>query len=263
MQIDALVHHPLSRAALRSVVPRSYRLGSEARLHFAEDWDEILGRAKKDITSVGVVDPSVGSGSVGHSHEQLDRLRRLLEEFRVVLFLQQDALDPGLLQALGRMGYRLILTQGMDDDRGALENALASAASRTLLDRAREHLKDHLSPPALDLLLATLSSWSPGTDGEGLAKELAMDSEELRRNLAEGALPPPRECIAWGRLFFAMGLAEIRGGTVSRLAYRVGYGDHSSLCRLCRRLTHRPATQLFSPRGWEVAIKTLVNRLAS
>jgi hypothetical protein len=259
MQIDALVYQPVSRAALRSVIPRSYQPGSPARLHFAEDWAEFLARAEEGITQVGVVDPAIDTAVV--SHEQLLRLRRLLGEARIILYFNRDTLDPGLREALGMLGYRLILTQGVDDDRASLENALAAAASRTLLDRAREHLEDHFPPPALDLFLATVSGWSPGIDGEGLAKGLAMDSEELRRSLAEGALPLPRECLGWGCLFFALGMAEIHRETVSRLAYRVGYGDRSSLCRLCRRLTHLPATELFAPGGREAAVAALEKRL--
>jgi AraC-like DNA-binding protein len=98
-------------------------------------------------------------------------------------------------------------------------------------------------------------------DTRALAKKLVMDGEELRRILAELSLPCPRECLGWGRLFFALGMAEIRGETVSRLAFRLGYGDRSSLCRLCRRLTDRPATELFSPEGDEVAISALAKRL--
>jgi AraC-like DNA-binding protein len=260
MQLDALLHDVGAKAALLSLFAPAVRPPERFRLFWAKDWPELQGRAEAGITDVAILDPFLDRGH-GLGQDMLHRLFHLLGGRRPILYLSTESLDPTVLQILEGAGFPHLLTAGVDDRAAALHRELAMAGAAALLDRLEERLKGRVPPPALEVLMAAISSWSPGEDTPGLARRLGLREAELRRALGAGSFPTLRECLGWGRLFFALGSWGMREETVTKLAKRVGYGDRSSLCRLCRRLTNSPATEVFTPEGPEVVMRALENRL--
>ena len=261
MQIDALVVQPRARATIRSLLPGSGRPQRPASVVFVGDWQDLLVRADQGTTDVAIADPWDEARMKIHATE-LHLLRRRIGTHRIVLYLAPNLVGPVHLVDLKSSGFQNLILAGIDDRGGRVEQTLAAALAAALLDRVKEILGGQIPEPALGLFLDGARAWRPGEQVAGVAKCLGLGERGFRHFLKGYSLPAPGECLAWGRLFFALGYLQFQAATISKLAYRLGYEDRSSLYRLCDPLIGLPAAEVFSEQGTEVVVKALAHRLA-
>ncbi len=260
MRVAAHLHDPRGRRTLLSVFPAPHCFQPGRGLHFVESWFDLLDQANDRAIDLVILDPWAQSDGPT-PYERILILEEQLGERRVIPYGSPRNLPSDWLRNTGKSGLRPPLFIGENDDKRSLEQTLGRAAAFILQDQAAERLRNRVPNEALGLFLSALASWTPGQNVAELAKCFGM-SEEVQRQLSqELALPPPREWLCWGRLFFGLGLCQFRSWTVSRLALHLGYRDRSSLCRMCRRLIGRQAKEVFGPKGEHIVFPTLVSRL--
>jgi AraC-like DNA-binding protein len=122
------------------------------------------------------------------------------------------------------------------------------ATERLLTDPAKltevvgEHLRDSLSDPAVDELLARLAGGVPRVSP--VLRDLAVSERQLRRRFTVAVGYGPATYLRVTRLQRAITRAS-SAGTLASVAAEAGYSDQAHLSRDCRELTGTTPSEFF------------------
>jgi len=271
MRIAALLDDPRAYRTLRLALTipssRPLRARPRASFHACASWEELMGRARRELVEVAVVDPLFGTtprAQPGAVFRELERLGRVLGGERIVLFVRGGEEAPILLRDLARAGFPFRLRVETDGDPAALLRVLARVGVHLWIGEWRVRLGEWLGEEAVELLLRIASVWPPPATVHGLARRLHRSPATLRRHLKEAGLPPPACLLAWLHLLEAVRLRDLGVEGRTALAELLGYEEPASLSRLARRVVGMPLREILADgRGEERVVEGLLGMISA
>jgi AraC-like DNA-binding protein len=195
-----------------------------------ESGAELLEAVHQGTVDIAVVSPCA-FGEEAESRRDLASLVNRMVDGSVVLYVPPKDCTTDFLQGVG---LRLVVIEGVDDDRTSMKKVFAEAATAVILARVKERLAGYVDEVRLGFLVHLLASTIRSASVPDLARILGTTPRELRGQVGRMALPLPSRLIQVGRLCHALGFAAVGVRSTTRVAYLVGYHDTSSLCRSFR-----------------------------
>ena len=224
--LSLVVADPVASARLTNALSQSYRLV------FHDSWSDFERRRRSLRPHALIVDVHhpAGPGTLDHL---IDVARD--GGFGVVICSSFEGREDRLL-ALGAAGVGGVILPLEAHKRGQVRSEVERAVARAVADEAMAALPATIPASARTALRWAIRHATEGASVTGLAAEIGVSPDSLRRVFQRAGTPSPKRTLMWGRLFFAAReLAWSAKPSVERLAIRLGYASRSGLTRMMSR----------------------------
>lgn len=176
---------------------------------------------------------------------------------------RHDPRSTERLLDLGASGVRRVLDLSQRDGWIALRELLArpnSPAAAAILARVLPELDQ--APDDCRLCFQSLIRLAPATATvRGLCRHFGLQPSTFMSRFFRARLPSPKQYLAHVRLTYVAALLEMRGLSVSDVAYRLEYSSPQSFGRHLRALTGLTASEFRRRTSFAAAIEGLRARL--
>ena len=233
-------------------------------LHSLRSWDELEARLSQGQFDVALVQPTFPKrGRLGgNGFQEIGRLHERAPPGRIIPFLDRSDGTPGKLRSLARIGFPIVLIQGVDDDPRSLLRAVCRAKACALAKSSLREAGLQFDLESQKLALSALAGWPPSQSVKDLAGELNLAGRTLRRRMTAAGLPTPQRLVRYGRLLEAHLLWAMGIRSRERIASILHISGGSALAHLTKDLTGLPTDEFFRTARLEDLVTGILAREA-
>ncbi len=253
MQILAFLSDRRARVRLHRA------LGTDYKIAWASDWDQLEQLVREMPVDIFVVDP--------RRRTRIDvaavcRLRERYPSIPTVLYteFQVDLADPLLVWGdVGVCGAAFLDQSDTEWDlHRLLEAATATCAAQQILS-AIEAVLPELDDTVRRVLSLGLHEAASLLSAQQWAERAGLTRRTLYRLFKQAGLPTPKTCLQWLRLLYAAKALTDPGVTVEDVVFRMRYSAPPNFWSHVRKLVGVSPSEM----RWSVTAEELAERFAA
>lgn len=247
MRVDFLVDGSVASHSIRLAFWHTGAHLPGCILHSLRSWDELEARLSQDQFDVALVQPSFPKrGQLGgNGFQEIGRLHERAPPGRIIPFLVRSDSTPENLRKLSKIGFPIVLIQGVDDDPRSLLRAVCRARVCALAKSSIRKARLPFDLESQKLALSALAGWPPSHSVRDMAEGLNLAGRTLRRRMNAAGLPTPQRLVRYGRLLEAHLLWTMGIRSRERIASILHISSGSALAHLTKDLTGLPTDEFF------------------
>lgn len=191
MQIHALTFSLRARSRLRKVFRKRTAGRSGPHLSFVESGAELLEAVDQGTVDIAVVNP-FAIREESKPRRDLATLVNRMVDGSVILYVPPKDCTKDFLQ---EVELKLVMIEGVDDDRTSMKKIFAEAATAVILARVKKRLAGPVDEVRLEFLIHLLASTLRSASVPDLAQILGTTPRGLRGQVGRMELPLPSRLI--------------------------------------------------------------------